>query len=630
MCGILGVIGISRCPAHLERARELMLHRGPDDGGLAELGGAWLGFRRLAILDLSGAGHQPMTSADGRVALVFNGEIYNHRELRCELEAAYPFSSRTDSEVLLAGYAAWGFDALLRRIDGMFAFAIWDSRSGVLHAARDRLGKKPFFYAHKSGQLAFASTLNALRELQAANIDEAALDDYLTYQAVPSPRTIFKGILKLPPAHSLSFDARTGALRIKRYWDVLYAPKRRIREAEALDELEHLLRAAVRRRLESDVPLGAFLSGGVDSSLVVALMAQEASGRVETVVAGFDDPAFDERPLARKVAAATGVRLHEHVVRPDMLADLPRIIWHYGEPLADVSIVPTYYVAQAGKAHFTVVLNGDGGDEAFGGYARPVVARAAQTYRRLLPAGARQILGGVLGGIDGSSPLKKLGMLARAGADTAEAAFTYDRAFRLWRSAAYTPGLLRRVGDHDPDDLYRRVWRRAQGTDDVDRALYGDLTTYLPDQLLVKMDVSTMAHSLEARSPLLDTAVIEFAAWLPTSLRLRGYTTKYLLKRLAERHVPREALYRCKRGFVMPVDEWLRGELRPYVDAALRSAEFTERDWINPCFVWRALDEHMSGRRFWGQHLWTLFVLEIWARLWTGRLRRDDPLAALL
>ena len=629
MCGIVGVVGENSRPINIERACDFMVHRGPDDSGSTSLGGAYLGFRRLAILDLSQAGHQPMMSADGQVALVFNGEIYNHRELRKELETTYPFRSRTDSEVLLAGYTVWGFDALLRRIDGMFAFAIWDARSGILYAARDRLGKKPLFYAHRDKQLAFASTINALREFYTTDIDPEALDDYLVYQAVPSPKTIFKGIRKLPPAHWLSFEERSGALHVGRYWDLPYAPKRRIREAEALDELEHLLRAAVRRRLESDVPLGAFLSGGVDSSLVVALMAREASHPVGAVVAGFDDPAFDERVFARKVAAATGVRLHEHVVRPDMLADLPRIIWHYGEPLADVSIVPTYYVAQAGRAHFTVVLNGDGGDEAFGGYARPVVARAAQTYRRLLPAGVRRIAGAALGDID-RGRLKKLGMLARAGAVTAEAAFTYDRSFRLWRAEAYGSSLLQRLGAHDPDELYRQRWRQAQGVDDVDRALYGDLTTYLPDQLLVKMDVSTMAHSLEARSPLLDTAVIEFAASLPTWLRLKGYATKYLLKRLAERYVPREVLHRRKRGFVMPVDDWLRGDLRPYVEATLLGRESAARGWINPTFVKRILCEHMHGGRSWGQQLWTLFVLEIWAQLWTGRLRREDPLAALL
>ena len=339
-----------------------MRHRGPDDTGLWSAKGAMLGLRRLAILDLSAAGHQPMLSRDGRLALVFNGEIYNHRELRRELEITYPFRSQTDSEVLLAGFAAWGWEGLLRRIDGMFAFAIWDDRSQTLYAARDRVGKKPFFYALTPNGLIFASTLNALRALLPGTpeLDPIAVDAYLTYQAVPAPLTVFRGVRQLPPAHQLIFQPANERLALSRYWDVYYTPKRREGEAETLEALDGLVRRAVRKRLMSDVPLGAFLSGGVDSSLVVAMMAQEA-GSVEAVMMGFEDPTFDERSFARQVAARWGVQLHEHLLRPRAVADLPEIVWQYGQPLADVSIVPTYYVAQAAKSHVTVVLNGDGG-----------------------------------------------------------------------------------------------------------------------------------------------------------------------------------------------------------------------------------------------------------------------------
>ena len=634
MCGIIGQIGKhgSVETRRLEAARDLMVHRGPDDAGRWADGAAHLGFRRLAILDLSTAGHQPMTTPDERVALVFNGEIYNYRDLRRELSDRFAFQSDTDSEVLLHGYRAWGWDGLLRRIDGMFAFAIWDADTRTLHAARDRVGKKPFFYAHTGDGFAFASTLNALRVLVPGEdaLDPVALDAYLTYQAVPAPYTMFRALRQLPPAHSLTYAAEEDRLHTARYWDVPFAPKRRRREADVLDDLDTLVRAAVGRRLVSDVPLGAFLSGGVDSSLVVAMMAQEQTAPVEAVVIGFDDPAFDERPFARQVAQRWGVNLHEHVLRADAVADLPEIIWQYGQPLADVSIVPTYYVAKAAKEHVTVVLNGDGGDEVFGGYARPVVTRVAQTYRKALPAALRRAMHAGLGAVNGHRGLAKhVRMLAEAGAGTAAESFVYDRAFRSHRESAYAPAFAEQLAEH-PDALYRAVWDHADGTDEVDRALYGDLTTYLPDQLLAKMDVSTMAHSVEARAPLLDTALIEYAAQIPTALRLKGFTTKYLLKKLAERYVPREVLYRRKRGFVMPAADWLRGDLAPFVEAALASHVFHGRGWIEPAFTERMLREHATRQRDWGNQLWTLFVLEVWARMaLDGTLKRSDSLEAL-
>lgn len=637
MCGIIGTVGNNLpAPDRLERARDLMVHRGPNDAGLHTSPSALLGFRRLSILDLSSAGHQPMTALDGQVVLAFNGEIYNHQSLRRELQADFSFRSDTDSEVLLNGYLAWGWATLLRRIEGMFAFVIWDERSRTLYGARDRVGKKPFFYTQRDQHLAFASTLNALRALLPGtpDVDADALDAYLTYQAVPAPLTMFKGLKQLPPAHELRYHVPSDRLDVARYWDVSYATKHTGTEEEVLDDLDDLVRAAVRKRLMSDVPLGAFLSGGVDSSLVVAMMAQEQSRPVEAVVMGFDDPDYDERPYARLVAERWGARLHEHILRPNAIADLPEIIWQYGQPLADVSIVPTYYVAQAAKQHVTVVLNGDGGDEIFGGYARPMVARAAETYRRFVPASLRKGLGRSISGLADDkygALLKRVGMLARTGAHSAADAFVYDRAFRSHRTTAYAPALQHAVSPTHPDALYRTAWGQARGHDDVDRALYGDFTTYLPDQLLTKMDVSTMAHAVEARSPLLDQALIEYAAGIPTALRLKGYTTKYLLKRLAERYVPHDVLYRRKRGFVMPASDWLRGELAPYVRAALDSDSFFDRDWIRPSFLRRMLTEHQQETADWGEQLWTLFVLELWARQTLDRtLARSDSLDTLL
>jgi len=617
MCGIVGAAGIGdpQIAERVKRGARLMLHRGPDDWGVHTAGEATLGFRRLAIIDLSPAGHQPMVSQDGSAVLVFNGEIYNFLELRKELEPDYPFVSQTDSEVLLNGYLAWGWDELLRRIDGMFAFAIWDARAQRLHIARDRVGKKPLFYAQASRGLSFASTLNALLELHPSRpgLDPLAIDAYLTYQAVPAPLTVFEGIRQLPPAHSLTYETETRKLKVERYWDVRYTPKLKLSEPDLLEKLDGLLRKAVRQRLMSDVRLGAFLSGGVDSSLVVAMMAKELREPVEAVVIGFADPVFDERVHARKAAAHLAVNLHEYELPADAMNTLPEIIWHYGQPFADVSMVPTYFVAKEARKHVTVVLNGDGGDELFGGYSRPVLARAAAPYRRLLPAGLRNSIGSWLSGADGGV-LRKISLLAKAGSRDGRLAFPYDRAFQDYRETMYTDSFRRQTSALHPGEYYGDVWDQSDGCDDVDKVLYRDFKTYLPDQLLTKMDVSTMAHGVEARAPLLSTELIEFAAGIPASLRLRGFTTKYLLKKLAARYVPPEIVYRRKRGFVMPVSDWLRKELAGSIRSVLQSKSFGDRDWIRPESVNRMIAEHSSREKNWSEQLWTLFVLELWAR----------------
>src|SRR5580704_5475925 len=633
MCGILGAIGPS-APQMTERvvcAANLMSHRGPDDWGVYTDDYAALGFRRLSIIDLSPAGHQPMVSQDGNTVLVFNGEIYNYLELRKELERDFPFFSQTDSEALLNGFRAWGWEELLKRVDGMFAFAIWDKRTRRVHIARDRAGKKPLFYANIAGHLLFASTLNSILELHRSKpeIDPAAIDAYLVYQAVPAPLTAFQGVHQLPPAHHLTFDVDTRKLEVQRYWDVSYTPKLKLSENEVLEEMDAILRRAVRQRLMSDVKLGAFLSGGVDSSLVVALMAQEMRQPVESVVIGFADPVYDERRHARAVAKHLNVHLHEHELPVDALDTLPEIIWHYGQPFADPSMVPTYYVAKYARQHVTVVLNGDGGDELFGGYSRPVVARAAAPYKKLVPSAIRRSVGGWFAGTQNPF-LRKASLLARAGQFDGHEGFLYERGFQEYRDLMYTDSFRAETASVSPSDYYGAVWDQADGCDDVDRVLCLDFKTYLPDQLLTKMDVSTMAHGVEARSPLLSKELIEFAALIPSSMRLRGYNTKYLLKKLAARYVPPEIVYRKKRGFVMPISGWLRGELAGSMRAVLQSRSFGERNWIRPDSVNRMIGEHSSGQRNWSEQLWTLFVLELWARTALDHtLERDTPLRAV-
>src|SRR5687768_10629727 len=559
MCGIIGHVGprARALEGRLLSARDAMAHRGPDDAGLWTDDHAALGARRLSILDLSPSGRMPMTSADGRHVLVFNGAIYNYVELRAELAREVPFRSSGDTEVILQGFRVWGWDRLLDRLDGMFAFALWDARERTLYAARDRMGEKPFFYGRHDDGLSFASTLTALMQLRGGPsiVDVRALDAYLTYQAVPAPLAMFEGTAQLPPAHELRFSPDTGELRVSRYWDLRFAPKRGVRERDALNEIDAIVRHSVAQRLRSDVPTGTLLSGGVDSSLVTALASQESGRTLDAVTMGFHDTQLDERPFARAVAARHGVTLHEEVLTPRVATDLPAIVWHYGQPVADVSIVPNYYMANAARRFMTVALVGDGADEAFGGYARPMVERAAGIYRALLPSPMRRALGAILGerpGTRSEGLRRKLALLARAGARSAADAFVYDRAFRRLRDESYDPRLLAALDGWHPDSLYRDAWSHAVAADDVDRALYGDITTYLPDQLLAKADVSAMAHSLETRSPFLGREVLEYAATLPTSLRLKGWTTKYLLKRVAERYVPHEALHRRKRGFVMP------------------------------------------------------------------------------
>ncbi|HVZ49331.1 MAG TPA: asparagine synthase (glutamine-hydrolyzing) [Gemmatimonadaceae bacterium] len=622
MCGIVGMVG-PRAQAHRDRivaARELMHHRGPDDAGVWEAPGAVLAARRLSIVDLTPAGHQPMVSADGRCAIVFNGEIYNHRELRRELERDVRFVSHADTEVVLHGYRRWGLRGLVDRLDGMFAFAVWDGDRRELAAARDRAGKKPLFYRHTGHEFAFASVANALMHLHDGplEVEPHAVDAFLVYQAVPAPLGIFRGMRQLAPAHILRFEADTGACRVERYWHLSYRDKVRQPVREIVDEVERLARNAVRKRLVADVPVGMFLSGGVDSSLVASLAAQESETPLEAVTLGFDEAEFDERPYARTVADRAGLRLHEELLRPALVADLPGIVWHYGQPVADVSIVPNYYLAAAASRRMKVVLNGDGGDELFGGYRRPLIEYLVGPYRERVPEHLRRAVGAALEAHQ-DGRLSRAAALARAGAMPAADAFTYDRAFRLFRSAEFSRQLLGAVDDWHPDRLYREEWNRADGPTDIDRALSGDFHTYFPDQLLTKADRSSMAHGVEARSPLVDTALMEYAARIPAAMHFHHLRTKSLLKRVAARFVPPEVVYRRKRGFVMPASAWLRGELADYARAALDNRTFFDRGWLAPRFVRRMLEEHFTGLRDWGEQLFTLLVLEVWARITLDR-----------
>jgi asparagine synthase (glutamine-hydrolysing) len=630
MCGIIG--GIHYSKQYILSGLQAMEHRGPNDFGVEEVApGMIFGHRRLSIVDLSRNGRQPMQTYDGRVSITFNGEIYNYPELKKELESKYPFVSTTDTEVLLYGYIEWGMEKLLSRAQGMFVFALYDRAEDTLFLARDRFGKKPLFYSDEFGRFVFSSTLPSLLACKGStpDINPLALDDYLTYMCVPGEKTIFKGIYKLPPASFLKW--KEGEFQIRKYWELSFAEKTSLSETQVIDELDRLVQDAVRSRLISDVPLGAFLSGGVDSSLVVGVMASISDKPVTTITMGFDESQLDERSYARTVSRMWGTIHHEEVIQPNTAAILPELVFHSGEPLADSSMLPTYYVAKLARKHLTVVLNGDGGDELFAGYARPMVERMASPLRAMLPGSFRRQLSEWVSG--GGKPrlrsLSAVKQIIEAGARTSKDCFIFDRALRSSRDELYSGPFKSALAGYHPDQVYQAVWDRTDAASSVDRMMYGDLMTYLPDELLVKMDTMTMAHSIEARSPLLDTKLAEFSATIVPGMKMKNLQTKYLLKKLAERYVPKEVLYRPKKGFNMPMSGWIRGELNGLVRDTILSDTFNARGYFNRAVIKGWLDEHERGTKDHGQKLWSLFILELWFLMFVdGQLKRSDSIAA--
>ena len=626
MCGIAGRVewrGMER-DGGVAGVVHRLRHRGPDDQGVwnSPGGECTLGHARLSIIDLSAAGHQPMLDPETGNAIVFNGEIYNFQALRAECERAGDrFRSHSDTEVILALYRRHG-RGCLQRLRGMFALAIWDAGRRELFLARDRVGKKPLHYAlTPGGGIVFASELDALARHPAVDTstDPEALELYLQLQSIPAPWTIYRGIRKLPPASWAVLDE--AGLRIEPYWEVDYRPKRAVGEAEALEGLEATLREAVRLRMVADVPVGALLSGGVDSSLVVALMAGMSGEPVRTFSIGFEEEAFDELPWAARVAERYGTRHHPEVVRGEVEPLLTDLVRHYGEPFADASAVPSFYVSRVARRHVKVVMNGDGGDELLGGYPR----------YWLRPASIRA--GSVLGEM--SSPAA----LARAVPALAEGHSLQARVRRRWVLRAAHPELQSVVmyagfwGDRRRGALLGRgragsplleAWRtgwlqaaRAHASNPIDRMLWIDNRTYLPDDLLVKMDIASMHCGLEARSPLLDHEVIEYCAGLPVQLKVKGGTGKYLLKKLGERYLPHDLLHRRKMGFGIPVGDWLRGPLRPLLrDTLLGGGGAMEP--LDARVVRETVDEFERGAGHHESRLWALLMYGLWRRVCVG------------
>jgi asparagine synthase (glutamine-hydrolysing) len=633
MCGICGIFDPAGGPvdqAHVLTMREVMRDRGPDDAGLFVGPGIGLGHRRLSIIDLSTAGRQPMGSEDRKVQVVFNGEIYNFAELRKELEAEHRFASHTDTEVLLHGYEQWGIEGLLERIGGMFALAIYDAReSPRLILARDRVGKKPLFFLHTAGRVWFASDIKAiwLVAREHLSVDPQALDQFLFYYYIEQDHCIWRPAEKVAPGHFIEFTA-DGRARQRQYWDLSYANKRSRQMEQLLSELDDHLRRATRRRMIADVPLGAFLSGGVDSSTVVAAMAAQSETPVKTVSVGFAQEAFDERPFSRAVARHLHTDHTELELRPDAWSILPKLLWHYGEPYGDSSAIPLWFVSQAAREVVTVVLTGDGGDEAFGGYAEYRQADRYGRYRWLPLHVRRGLLLPIARALATVLPVARhwrRGMAYMAG----RLDLTLDRS-NCWddarRRRLYDPAWARQLAGTHPADGRRRTLARADGPTPVDKMLYLLIKHVLVSDYLVKVDVGTMAHSLEARSPFLDHELMAFAATIPAGELLAGGERKAVLKKYAATKVPRQAIYRRKAGFAVPLDHWLRGDWYAAVRRLLLSKEAAGRGLFRPAVVDRLLRQHRGGANH-KHRIWTLLLTELWHRMFVDRtLSADDVL----
>jgi asparagine synthase (glutamine-hydrolyzing) len=619
MCGIAGYTR-SAVPegdiALLHRMGEVIVHRGPDGHGEFLDDHIGLAHRRLAIIDLSADGMQPMHSACGRYAIVCNGEIYNFQELRAQYaEAGYVFRSRTDTEVILAAYSFYG-EACLAQLHGMFAFALWDKHQKTLFLARDRIGKKPLYWWHGGGdRLAFASELKSLLLLPQVQpeIDPTAIVDFLKYLYIPAPKTIYSSIAKLPPGHSLTLQIGQRPV-IKEYWDVTFAADDGLNVTAATEHLLDLTRRQTALRMVADVPLGAFLSGGVDSSGIVALMAQHSPEPIRTCTIGFADKAFDETPYAREVAEQFGTLHHEYQVRENLIETIQVLPKYFDEPFADSSALPTYHVSRLARQAVTVALSGDGGDESFGGYQKYVTELIECKVRRTVPRFLLRILQH-FAAESGSGMRKKAGSLSAAALADPGTGFYHTNTFITDQQLGQllASGLASFCRDYDPSEYTRQYWEKQQGADHVTRMLYTDIKTYLPGDGLVKVDRASMAHALEVRSPLLDHSVVEFAATLPSRWKIAGKQKKILLRQAFSSLLPSDFLARRKQGFAVPLAAWFRNELQ-----LLTREMLLENEALDPYFkrseIARLYQQHTRQEEDHGTLLWSLLSFALWQR----------------
>jgi asparagine synthase (glutamine-hydrolysing) len=618
MCGICGIFEYRR---HTDIAAELvhrmnqtMIHRGPDDEGVFTGPGIGLGHRRLSIIDLAG-GHQPMSNEDGTIWVLLNGEIYNYAELRDQLlKRGHKFVSRSDTEAIVHLYEDYALECF-SRLRGMFSIAIWDSRARKLILARDRVGKKPLFYGADHNRIAFGSELKALLPVDSLSreIDDQALSDYFSFGYVPAPKTIYRAVRKVMPGHYLVASAE--GIQERCYWDLSFQTVENRTEEQWGEELRNALSEATRIRLMSDVPLGAFLSGGIDSSSVVAMMSSHMSDPVTTCSIGFGEKKYDESEYAEQISRQFGTQHHSHLVNPDAVGMVDKLAWHYDEPFADSSAIPTYYVSKIARQHVTVALGGDGGDESFAGYRRYKLDHYENKLRGYFPAPLRRTIFTPLGQmypalawaprvVRGKATFQSLARSPLEGYFNSVSYFRPDDKAEL-----FTPDFKKRLNGYDSIEVFRKYYDRAQTDDLLSKIQYVDIKTYLTDDILTKVDRASMAVSLELRAPMLDHKFMELAARIPSGLKLRNGTGKYILKKSLEPILPKEILYRPKQGFAIPLDTWFRRELKKTAQHILLD---TEDGILNTHFLKKIWDQHQKGQYDRSALLWATLMFRKW------------------
>lgn len=639
MCGIAGGLWLTTekaiAPSILDSMVDSLTHRGPDDRGCrieplvrdvaGTIPGVALGFRRLSIIDLKG-GHQPMSNEDGTVWIAFNGEIYNYRDLRKRLEGSgHRFQTESDTETIVHLYEDLGTECF-EHLNGMFAIAIWDRSRRQMILARDRLGKKPLYYQFRGGQLLFGSELKALTQSPTFDrtISRAAIDQFLTYQYIPHPRTIYAGARKLPPgcfAIVSEKDVSENDIKVQKYWRFDWTQQIEISRHDASQKVDELLRDSIRLRLRSDVPLGAFLSGGIDSSLVVALSQQQLSEPIHTFSIGFAEADFDETHYARQVAAWTRSQHHEYRVTPSAVEILDRLVWHFDEPFGDSSAIPTWYLCQWTRQHVTVALSGDGGDELFAGYERYRALWLSRWFNKLLPLAP--VLGSrFIQGLPHSqrrrSFIRRLQRFGEAlNQPLAQRYMNWLQIFsERMRGELYRDDFVEQLPDEDPFEFFEKHWKLTGPRDLISKASLADLVTYLPCDLMTKVDIASMAHGLECRQPFLDYRLVELAATLPAQLKFRGGVGKRLLRDTFDRLLPRQIWTRKKMGFGVPLGTWFKNELRTLTEDLLLGDESRCLAFFRREAVEDLVKQHMSGSVNHCYRLWNLLVLEKWLRRW--------------
>lgn len=622
MCGIAGIYHLQTAkPVDEARVRamtDMIAHRGPDGSGVWTDPGVGLGHRRLSIIDLAG-GAQPMASNDGQAMLTYNGEVYNYRAVRAELEAlGRQFRTNSDTEVIAEAWRQWGPDCL-SRLNGMFAFAIHDQERGCLFLARDRLGVKPLHYAELSdGSIVFGSELKALlaHPLLRRSPDFSAIDDYLGLGYVPDDASVVAGVKKLPAGHYLLLKRGMPLPRPVQWWDVSFADRAKGSAAALEEELVSIMRSAVTDRMVSDVPLGAFLSGGVDSSAVVALMAESSKQAVKTCSIGFDHPDFDETRYAAAVAGRFATDHRTRIVSADDYGLIDTLVGAFDEPFADASALPTYRVSELARETVTVALSGDGADEAFAGYRRQTFFQAEERVRRLLPLGFRRNVFGAIGRaypkLDWAPQMLRAKSTLEGIGRSSEEAYTLAVGVTApaMRRRLYTDRAIRDLQGHQAEDRYLATMRAAPARDALDRAQYADIKIWLPGDILTKVDRTSMAVGLEAREPLLDYRLIEFGARLPVGMRVRGTTGKWLLKQAMRRYLPDDILFRRKMGFSTPISAWFRGPLAEEARRIAKGSSLVETGWFDPAALDAIVTEHQANRFDHGRLLWQLMMLD--------------------